>query len=298
MLTFVERLDIRARAWWGTDSTAEWTGKSTALGRLGRRLRQPHPLHRLREIVVLRRPEDADEAWRCCDHWRRTLGNKWNSRLFARRLGVRVPDLYWSGRHLSRAPWASLPSHYVVRPSFSDSRRGTYVMAAGVDLMRGVDHREHGLEPELRRAGRWHALHPTLIEEFVRTEDGQYTLPREYKCFMFGQALAFIEVVIRERDGQAVHAFYSADWRRESMPISTRYPESPAISPPRCLDALVDAARRLGAAYGSFVRVDMYASDRGCVFGEFSGRPVNTFTPEGSRYLGEFWERSLPADAI
>jgi len=298
MLTFVDRLNVRARAWWGSDSTSEWTGKPTTLGRLQRRLRQPDPLHRLREVLVLRRRDDPDEAWQCCEHWRRTLGNKWNSRLFAERQGVRVPELYWSGRSLARAPWASLPSHFVVRPSFSGSRRGTYVMAGGLDMMRGVDHGARGLEAELRRTRRWRTLHPMLIEEFVRTEDGRYALPREYKCFMFAGVLATIEVVTRERDGLAVQSYYTPEWRLEPLTMTTRYPEGPAIDPPRCFDAIVDTARRLGAAYGTFVRVDLYATDRGCVFGEFSGRPQNTFTPEASRYLGELWEQYLPADAI
>jgi hypothetical protein len=298
MPTFVERLDRRARAWWGTDSKRDWVRTPSVLARFGRRIRQPHLAHRLREVFVLRRRDDPDEVWRCCPHWRRTLGNKWNSRLFAERYGVRVPDLYWSGRFLARAPWTSLPSHYVVRPSFSDSRRGTYVMADGVDLLRAIDHGRDGLEPELRQAGRWRTLHPTLIEEFVRTEDGRYALPREYKCYMFAGVLASIEVVLRGSGGQVTQSYYSAAWQRQPLPLTTLYPEGPDIDPPRCLDEIVDAARRLGAAYGTFVRVDLYASDRGCVFGEFSSRPQDMFTPESSRYLGDLWNRYLPADAI
>ena len=78
--------------------------------------------------------------------------------------------------------------------------------------------------------------------------------------------------------------------------INTSNLEAAPRDPPLCLSEMVACVRRLGAAYETYVRVDMYASDRGCVFGEFSSTPAEgrNFTPFGNRYLGELWERTFP----
>ena len=47
-----------------------------------------------------------------------------------------------------------------------------------------------------------------------------------------------------------------------------------------------------------YVRVDLYATDRGCVFSEFSSRPYGgmTFTPYAERYFGALWQQAFPRE--
>jgi hypothetical protein len=59
---------------------------------------------------------------------------------------------------------------------------------------------------------------------------------------------------------------------------------------------MFDAARTLGAAFDAYVRVDLYATSRGCVFGEFSSTPVGGkyYTPFADAYFESLWQRHHP----
>lgn len=67
------------------------------------------------------------------------------------------------------------------------------------------------------------------------------------------------------------------------------------IKPPSCLEDRLAWARRLGKAYETYVRIDFYSSDKGCVFGEFSSTPARgeTFTAFTNDYFERLWRRNL-----
>jgi hypothetical protein len=297
---FSERLEVRARLWWGTPNLSRNRGSSRyRLERFYRYLARPHLLHRLREDFTLRSKDDPDDRWHCCSLWQRTLGNKWNAREFAQRHGCRVPALYWYGRRVGRVPLPSLPEHYVIRPAFADSRAGVYVFAESQELLRQIRYTRSDLMNELKRTHGSIARRPVLVEEFVRTESGEYRLPTEYKCHTFGETIGAVEVVQRTSNAGAAHAFYSPAWVRIQDRMNLHYPPADDVDPPRCLAELLGCARRLGAAYGTYVRVDQYATDRGCVFGEFSNRPYGGrgYTPYAERYFEELWRQAFPGQA-
>ena len=221
MLTYAERLEIRARRWWGSRGSEPWPRGNSLVARTLRRARQPDPIHRLRELFERRHRDDPDERWHCCEHWQRTLGNKWNSREFAVRHGCRVPELYWSGARLSSLPWGTLPPQYAIRPAFAGGRDGTFVIVDGLDLLEGVRHTPSSLTREMRRTHRWRRLRPTLVEAFVPTESGAFELPIEYKCYMFGETIGAIEIVNRN-ETETTQVFYTADWIRMTDRMMTK----------------------------------------------------------------------------
>jgi hypothetical protein len=53
---------------------------------------------------------------------------------------------------------------------------------------------------------------------------------------------------------------------------------------------------RLAAAYGTFVRVDLYQSSKGIYFGEFSSTPFNGthIQPWADHLLGQMWQEHCP----
>jgi hypothetical protein len=59
---------------------------------------------------------------------------------------------------------------------------------------------------------------------------------------------------------------------------------------------MLETARRLGTAYGTYVRIDLYASERGPVFGEFSPTPSDgrAFTAAADAYFESFWKDAFP----
>jgi len=62
------------------------------------------------------------------------------------------------------------------------------------------------------------------------------------------------------------------------------------------MDEMFTVARRLGAAYGTFVRVDLYQCSKGTYFGEFSSTPFNGthIQPWVDHLLGQLWQEHCP----
>ncbi len=281
---FTQRLQKRALIWWGKPN--KWRNRES----------YRHLPHRLKENYTLRSKDDPDERWHCCDLWQRTLSNKWNAREFVQRYGCRVPALYWYGRRVGRLPIEALPEHFVIRPVFGDSRRGVYVFAHDRELLRQRVYTKADLMAELRRKRGWVSRFPILVEEFVKTEAGEYKLPLEFKFHTFRETIGAIEVVRRSNDDDARYGFYTTSWERFADQMNAHLPPGESISPPRCLEELLACARTLGVAYGTYVRCDFYATDRGCVFGEFSTTPDGGrgFTAFADRYYEELWQRAFP----
>lgn len=77
--------------------------------------------------------------------------------------------------------------------------------------------------------------------------------------------------------------------------MSRGEPDDPQ-PPPRCLDEMLDVSRRLGTAYGTYARIDLFASGEGCVFGEFTSTPRagRGVTPFADDYLGNLWRQHCP----
>jgi hypothetical protein len=281
---FSERLKRRSLVWWGKPN--KWRNRES----------YRHLLHRLKENYTLRSRDDPEARWHCCDFWQRTLSNKWNAREFVQRHGVRVPDLYWHGRRVGGLRLDALPEHFVLRPVVGDSRRGVYVFAGETELLREKRYTKDSLMSELQRTRGRLSRFPLLVEEFVRTERGEYQLPVEYKCHTFGETIGAIEVIKRVNDATAMFGFYSPEWKRFEDKMNAKCVLPYEADPPQCLDEILTNARRLGVLYGTYVRIDCYATNRGCVFGEFSTTPDagRGFTPFAEQYFEDLWQATFP----
>ena len=174
-------------------------------------------------------------------------------------------------------------------------------MADGRDLLS-----QQPLAPSAVRArlasGRGHAAGPFLVEQFIEREDGSGRLPIEYKCHTFGSHVAAIQRTERahEGDGGITHRFYRPDWSLFDDPMSTAVPLTRPVAAPPFLEALLETARQLGQAVGTYMRVDMFGSCAGIVFNEFSSMPAlrhPKFTPHCRELFGAMWDDTFP-DAV
>jgi hypothetical protein len=280
---FSEHIALRRRTWWCEPN--KWRNLASYRGLV----------HRMSETHRLRSRMDPEERWHCCGQWQRCLSNKWNAREFVQRHGYAVPTLYWHGRFLAGLPFDALPSRYVIRPLLSSVGRGTYVMVDGRDILHEHNYTPKELRTQLLRSYGWLSRFPIMVEEFITDASATDGLPTEYKFYMFGSKVGAINVV--RRTGKASRqTYYSEAWTPFPETMNTHLPDTGEIAPPDCLNALLAAAKRLGVAYGTFVRVDFYATKRGPVFSEFSTAPTNghDYTPFAERYLGDLWDAEYP----
>ena len=61
---------------------------------------------------------------------------------------------------------------------------------------------------------------------------------------------------------------------------------------PDCWDEMLEDVRNLGRSLGCFMRIDMFATDKGPVFGEFTPTPEGGkgYTEWADKYLATFWK--------
>lgn len=284
MMTFTERLHRRMSVWWGVPGG--WRNPST----------WRRPLHRVVDRHRLRSRTWPLERWRCCDLWQRALNNKWNAREFAIMHGVPVPELYWRGRRIADLPLDQLPEHFVLRPAWGTRSIGTHVMTHGRDLLQERSYTNAELLAALRREHGPIARFPILAEEFMTTEQGEYRQGTEYKVYVFGDRIAAIKHVEHAGGRATRQRHYRPDWTPFDDPINTRHEFDEPRPQPSRLGELLDIARRLGRSYGTFVRVDLYLTAKGCYFGEFSSTPHEgrAFTPWADEYFGRCWDETCP----
>lgn len=135
-----------------------------------------------------------------------------------------------------------------------------------------------------------------LAEQFVRDESDGRVLPLEYNFYSFNGHIAAVGVRARKRENKSSARLYTPQWELFDDPIWANRELDIVRPPPRCLEEMLDMARRLGAAYGIFVRIDLFASDQGGVFGEFSATPSKGrgFTPFANASFNELWEKHCP----
>ena len=280
--TFTARLERRRRLWWDRP-------------RRGGERPLRDALHRLRERRAFRSRDDPAPTWRCCERWPRTLLNKWNGREFAARHGLGLPELYWHGAAHASAPLRDLPERFVIRPVFAVAGSRVAVVVDGEELLGGGPASESALRDLLPRSALRRRV-PILIEEFVEPADESLALPLEVKLHVFGPEVAAVEVLERRSTHDAKHRYYTPDWEPVG-PLNTFLPvdETPR-EPPEELERLLRLGSALGAALGTYMRVDLLLGAEGMRFGEFSSLPAGGgyVTPEYDRWFGELWSRHVP----
>ena len=280
--TFSERIRKRQAVWWGGPSY-----------RIGTRL------HRALERLLPHGFDGPAQRWKCCEFWQRALSNKLHGHAFALAFGCRVPDLYWTGRLVRSLPFDTLPDAFVVKPTVGARSRGVFACAGGVDKMTGEPVDEGSLIKSIRKAYGPLPVFPLMVEEFLRPESGECRLPFDFKFHVFRNRIALVRVTDRTRGrNNALDGFFTPDWTPIEQPFIEPMAPLGKIPPPRCFDEMLESARRLGEAYGTYVRVDMYATPKGCVFGEFSSAPRrgNGYTAFADDLLGRYWQETCPDD--
>ncbi|MCY4397032.1 MAG: ATP-grasp fold amidoligase family protein [Rhodospirillaceae bacterium] len=123
-----------------------------------------------------------------------------------------------------------------------------------------------------KREPNYRHLSPKIIVEEFFSEDG-HTIPKDYKIFCVHGIPKFIQVDGDRFSGHSRN-LYDLSWNR--IPAVYVYPNRKRDDPrPELLDMMLDAARKLSAAF-SFVRVDFYATKTEIRVGEL------TFFPESA----------------
>lgn len=136
-----------------------------------------------------------------------------------------------------------------------------------------------------------------MLGELIKREDGPVALPLEYKCHTFSDEVVAVQVLERWSRAESRNRYYTPQWQPIPDPISTFVPSDGQLrDPPACLERMLDLAATLGAELGTYMRIDFFVAERGCVFNEFSSMPLlgRDYTPYGEELFGSVWAKKCP----
>lgn len=267
-------------------------------GQFSKRLKQRHstfwqsPDAQLVRNTIMH-ASDPIEKWRDVAYWQRKLSNKKNAREFAKKHGCKVPVLYWWGRDINEIDFNNLPDQFVLKPTIGHSSKHVYVMNKGVNLLDNYFYSGKELSKIMAAELEQNPYLEFLIEEFVRTEEGDYKIPVNYKLHAFNGVIAGINVINRAGPKEGFMRAYDENWN-SIKDISNDFPKAPYQYPPACFNEMIGHAKKLSRAYEIYVRLDFFATDKGAIFGEFTPTPSagNYFTREADKMFINYWDKN------
>jgi len=237
----------------------------------------------------------ASDPWR---DWETTSNpriapmiRKTAGRALATALDVPVPALLGTGG-ADEIDWERLPPRYVLKCDRGSATARVFVIEDGFDWIRKTRIDTIQLKAI---AEQWGEI--LVVEEFVEDSNGTRP-PLDYKLFVFGD---FVDsVMVFDRSGERPRlTSYDTKWNRLPMHMSNKS-EGKDIPRPALLGDMLAIASRIGAYFATFLRVDLYGSTRGTLFGELCCNPCSGryFSEETDVRFGRVWQERLGVDAL
>ena len=140
-------------------------------------------------------------------------------------------------------------------------------------------------------AGEWlyAKIEPKLLVEPYIGE--LVALPLDYKLFVFGGRVEYIEVDT-DRESDHKRTFFDREWNRQDFSLGYRLDHRDLVRP-NCLNEMINAAEKLSEDI-PFVRIDFYEINGRPVFGEMTFYPdagIARFVPDYyDSHFGKLWK--------
>ncbi len=231
--------------------------------------------------------------------WQGQLSEKSAGLLWAKQQGIQTPEILWSGEDLSEIPsLTDLPKRVVIKTNKGVGTSNTICLDNRVNVLDDVVWTDGDIQQRFDSDELLEKVKPIwTVEELLKPESWSEDekIPRVWKFYCFGEEIALIHVVLRNSmlDKSAnVHHYFSSDLRQFQRRIcsSRSVPNEPLFFP-QCWDEMLKQVKMLGKKLGCFMRIDMYATDKGPIFREFTPIPERPegYTEWADRYLATFW---------
>lgn len=246
------------------------------------------------------------------------LGGKMEFLQRAQDAGLKCPQQYRLFECAEDIDLRDLPETFVLKPTVLANARGVMLLRRirgtseyeDAKQMRRIDEKQIKAE-----FAQWehlynvkgvnlHSIKGTsklsiLAEERIVGEDPSRPIPFDYKFYTFHDDVRLIYHIDRNIEPEGMY-FYDgnfrpcdpdetieADWTRVTKDV-------PRV--PKCSAELLESARKLSRSLGmAFTRIDLYASDKGPVFGEITTTPGPAYYKTGSYRLRPEFDAEMGA---
>jgi len=237
--------------------------------------------------------------------------DKIKSKEIAKSYGCPVPETYFVTDNANKIPFDKLPARYVLKPTHYASALGVFLMNNGVNTFTGKrtspaemirvsqKYLSMHIAPHLNEWATSKIPRRIIVEEYLPDMNGNYTIPMDYKCFTFHGKVCMVRVDYDRLLPTQSNDYYNRDFELITFDnIKSKYKRRNYRGPkPMHWDTMIDFAERIGKDYGDFIRVDMYITPTGPVFGENTTYPGSgrlskdmVSTDKIDRYMGALWQ--------
>lgn len=234
----------------------------------------------------------------------KNVGGKINGQKFAKSLGVKVPETYSVLSSPNDLPFFDeFGGRFVIKPDQGYSNKNVYLLDDGQDMLDNENRNREEIIAKLKAAG-GEKKQRILIEELLIPWDGEKRIPRDYKFYTFGSNIAYCQIIERHSRSNPKanrYWFVDEDFKTiEKQIMNDQVQATEKISKPDCWGELVEVCKLLGGELNRFTRIDLYATNRGAVFGEFTPTPHGGrgFTKFADRWLGDIWKGREGAESL
>ena len=241
------------------------------------------------------------------DHEFKHIAEKIQGQKFVESLGLSVPERYFVGERIESIPeFVDLPEKFVIKPSRGWSSNNVFVLNKGRNMLDGKKWSRNEIvafissQPSVNE----NAKTKLMIEEYLVHWSEKNKIANDYKFFMFGSEIAYVSIIERnDAKKMKSNRFWNVneDWELIDFQVmKSQVPENHLPKKPDCWDELCEMAREIGSKLNMFMRVDLYATSRGPVFGEFTPQPHGGkgFTTVADQWLGSLWCGKEGADNL
>jgi len=231
--------------------------------------------------------------------WQKYLSAKLSGQEYVEQLGLKVPSLFWKGEVSEIPNFETFPSKFVLKPEEGWNAKNVWCLTDGYNSLDQQSYTRDDIIQNLENDEFVKSKNPTImVEELLIPEEksSQDGIPRDFKFYTFGEKIAMVHIVHRNSVVDTklnVNHYLDSEFNpiKEKIMGAKKIPTD-AIELPDCWDEMVEAVKIIGASLGIYMRIDMYATDKGAVFGEFTPTPHGGrgYTEWAERYLGSFWK--------
>lgn len=239
---------------------------------------------------------DSMERWKDSKYWQIRLINKWNAKEFAKKMNIRVAKLYWNGKldDFKKFELSSIPDSFIIKPIDGFSSKNVFIINKGVNLFDGKKYDKSSLKQEVIRLYKSKPGLELIIEEFIPDQEGNFRVPIDYKFYMFNGHLEFLAMHIRNSTTSFLPSYYEKDWKLIRNKVKPFSDISMPVPVPKHFEEMKVIAEKLSKEFEIFVRVDLYSSIDGPVFGELTLTPYagKNYTEYASKRLISAWDKN------
>ena len=211
----------------------------------------------------------------------------------------KLPQVYFIG-NINKCDFTKLPKDYVIKPRCMYGGKGITFVINNINLRtkKEIDVKQIKQFYTLFKSNRGINNH-IIIEEFLLDKNNN-PIKEDYKFFVFGDKVKIISLIKNINQKNHTKIDYDINWNRVKVHSTLCASLDIKYQKPNNLNEMIELAEKLGKFYYQFtgipfVRVDLFDTNNGIIFGEYTGGPNGgkKITKEYQILFGKYWKDTL-----